>query len=43
MHTNGTLKLADFGLACEKKGAYVQSRSNLAGVLRCKAPEENKN
>ena len=26
MHTNGTLKLADFGLACEKKGAYVQTR-----------------
>jgi serine/threonine protein kinase len=34
MHTQGTVKLADFGLACEKKGAYVQSRSNLAGTLR---------
>jgi serine/threonine protein kinase len=33
MHTQGTVKLADFGLACEKKGAYVQSRSNLAGTL----------
>lgn len=30
----GTLKLADFGLACEKKGAYIQTRSNLAGTPR---------
>jgi len=37
MHTQGTVKLADFGLACEKKGAYVQSRSNLAGTLRGRA------
>jgi serine/threonine protein kinase len=31
IHTNGTLKLADFGLACEKRGKYIQSRSNFAG------------
>mmetsp|Transcript_42790 Transcript_42790/g.67057 ORF Transcript_42790/g.67057 Transcript_42790/m.67057 type:complete len:572 (-) Transcript_42790:916-2631(-) len=30
----GTLKLADFGLACEKKGTYIHSRSNLAGTPR---------
>ena len=41
MHTNGTVKLADFGLACEKKGAYVQSRSNLAGAMRCTPLGEN--
>lgn len=35
----GTLKLADFGLACEKKGAYIQTRSNLAGTPRYMAPE----
>jgi len=39
VHTDGTLKLADFGLACEKKGAYVLSRSNLAGTPRYMAPE----
>jgi len=39
MHTNNTLKLADFGLACEKKGAFLQSRSNLAGTPRYMAPE----
>ena len=31
--------IADFGLACEKKGAYVMSRSNLAGTPRYMAPE----
>ena len=30
----GLLKLADFGLACEKKGVYIQTRSNLAGTPR---------
>lgn len=33
--SKGCLKLADFGLAVEKKGSYVQSRSNLAGTPRC--------
>jgi serine/threonine protein kinase len=35
----GLLKLADFGLACEKKGVYIQTRSNLAGTPRYMAPE----
>mmetsp|Transcript_49517 Transcript_49517/g.116728 ORF Transcript_49517/g.116728 Transcript_49517/m.116728 type:complete len:764 (+) Transcript_49517:206-2497(+) len=37
--SKGCLKLADFGLAVEKKGSYVQSRSNLAGTPRYMAPE----
>jgi len=37
--SRGLLKLADFGLACEKKGAYIQTRSNLAGTPRYMAPE----
>ena len=36
---DGILKLADFGLACEQRGAYVQTRSNLAGTPRYMAPE----
>ncbi|KAJ1471623.1 kinase-like domain-containing protein, partial [Baffinella frigidus] len=35
----GLVKLADFGLACEKKGAHIQTRSNLAGTPRYMAPE----
>eukprot|EP00291_Cryptomonas_curvata_P001308 CAMPEP_0172198500 /NCGR_PEP_ID=MMETSP1050-20130122/28125_1 /TAXON_ID=233186 /ORGANISM="Cryptomonas curvata, Strain CCAP979/52" /LENGTH=1002 /DNA_ID=CAMNT_0012875335 /DNA_START=44 /DNA_END=3055 /DNA_ORIENTATION=- len=33
------LKLADFGLACEKHGEYIKTQSNLAGTPRYMAPE----
>jgi serine/threonine protein kinase len=37
------LKLCDFGLAAEKIGQYVKTRSNLAGTPRYMAPEAFKN
>jgi len=36
---NGRLRLCDFGLAAEKRGKYVSTRSNLAGTPRYMAPE----
>ncbi len=37
------LKLCDFGLAAEKIGQFVKTRSNLAGTPRYMAPEAFKN